>query len=197
MASLTPQDDVSLATAAKKRLERLERVMATQEKSRVACVHRGEEAAARAEAQRSQNHRRREGPVVPPVPAAAVCITPFMNGVEAAAGGAVEDPRGGQDSGLQQRAVPERLVPGSRDGAMYSGAFGRTGDLRLRMLQEQQGLISCNPIAFQEDMASQADAKYRCLIAVMGGGVLACRVGYSGQARYCTHSIFLGCPLKC
>ena len=168
--------------------------MATQEKSRVACVHRGEEAASRAEAQQSPNHRQ-AGPVVPPV-LSAVCIMPFMSGAEAAAG-AAEDPRDGQDSGLQQRVVPERLIPGSRDGAMYSGAFGRTGDLRLRMLQEQQGLISCNPIAFQEDMASQADAKYRCLIAVMGGGVLACRVGYSGQAHYCTHSIFLGCPLKC
>ena len=174
--------------------------MATQEKSRVACVHRGEEAASRAEAQQSPNHRQ-AGPVVPPV-LSAVCIMPFMSGAEAAAG-AAEDPRDGQDSGLQQRVVPERLIPGSRDGAMYSGAFGRTGDLRLRMLQEQQGLISCNPIAFQEDMASQADAKYRCLIA---WGIRASRRNtvltiffLAVPCLKCLSSCLRGnaCPLKC
>ena len=157
---MTLQDDVSLAAAAKKRLERLERAMATQEKSRVACAHKGEGAVARAPDGPQSQNLRQAGPAV--VVLAAACIMPFRNGVEAT--GAAEDPSDRRDSDLHHAAVPERLVPGSRDGAMYSGAFGRTGDLRLRMLQKQQGLITCNPIAFQEDMASQADAKYRCLL---------------------------------
>ena len=179
---LTLQEDISLAAAAKKRLERLERVMATQAKSRAACAHKvapplgGEGAVARIEARSQQQQQQQQqagpmvtvrGPLIIVAPAAA-CVMPFGDGAAAA-----EDAEEISDehNSEVQHAVPERLVPGSRDGAMYSGAFGRDRDLRHKMLQEQQGLIRSNPIAFQEDMASQADAKYRCLIAVMGGGV--------------------------
>ena len=153
--------------------------MTMQAKSRAACTQKdalpmgGEGAAARAEAH-SQSHQQ-SGPMASEAP--AVCITPLRDGTAAGAGEEKDSSDGQQDSEVQdsglpvqQHAVPERLVPGSRDGAMYSGAFGRDRDLRLRMLQEQRALIRCNPIAFQEDMASQADAKYRCLIACMSGG---------------------------
>ena len=128
--------------------------MATQAKRRATQLPGGEGAAARVEA-RSQQHHQQAGPLVSD--ALAACIEPV--------GEDAEYPNDEQRDSEVQLAVPERLVPGSRGGAMYSGVFGRTRDLRHKMMQEQQGLIRSNPIAFQEDMASQADAKYRCLIA--------------------------------
>ena len=68
---------------------------------------------------------------------------------------------GAEEAGVRYDEGTRRLLPPSRDGALYSGAFGRARDLRERMVKEQAFLIRCNPIAFQEDMASQADAKHR------------------------------------
>ena len=144
--------------------------MATQAKRRATQLPGGEGAAARVEA-RSQQHHQQAGPLVSD--ALAACIEPV--------GEDAEYPNDEQRDSEVQLAVPERLVPGSRGGAMYSGAFGRTRDLRHKMMQEQQGLIRSNPIAFQEDMASQADAKYRCLIAVMRGGAYISLSGLRGD----------------
>ena len=43
----------------------------------------------------------------------------------------------------------------------YSGAFGQAQLLREKMANEQASLMRSNPVAFQEDIASHADAKYR------------------------------------
>ena len=43
----------------------------------------------------------------------------------------------------------------------YSGAFGQAQLLREKMANEHASLMRSNPVAFQEDIASQADAKYR------------------------------------
>ena len=55
---------------------------------------------------------------------------------------------------------------------MYSGEFGRAQDLQQRRLQELKELIRCNPVAFQEDLASQADERYMC--GALGIVVTAC-----------------------
>ena len=61
----------------------------------------------------------------------------------------------------EDRHIPEGLVASvSWDGGMYSGAFGRAQDLQQKRLQELKELIRRNPIAFQEDLASQADDRY-------------------------------------
>ena len=57
--------------------------------------------------------------------------------------------------------IPGRLIPESRDGARYSGSFGRSRDAQKKLNQERILLISRNPVAFQEDFASQADARLR------------------------------------
>ena len=76
--------------------------------------------------------------------------------------GEEEDQRSdGEQVEATEEYEPERRVPESRDGAMYTGVYGRARDLRDKMIREQMALIRCNPVAFQEDMASQADAKYR------------------------------------
>ena len=63
-------------------------------------------------------------------------------------------------SRLEEQHILEGHEPWPRDGDMYSGAFGRAQDLRQKRLQEHKDLIRCNPIAFQEDSASQADERY-------------------------------------
>lgn len=51
---------------------------------------------------------------------------------------------------------------------MFSGAFGRVTDMRKKLHKEKAGLMKNNPAAFQEDVAAQAEAEFRC--GVIGGG---------------------------
>ena len=55
---------------------------------------------------------------------------------------------------------------------MFSGEFGRAQDLQQKRLKELKELIRRNPIAFQEDLASQADKRYMC--GPLGFVVTAC-----------------------
>jgi len=57
---------------------------------------------------------------------------------------------------LEHRSASARLTM-----LEYSGAFGQAQLLREKMANEQASLMRSNPVAFQEDIASQADAKYR------------------------------------
>ena len=54
--------------------------------------------------------------------------------------------------GEERRVVREfkSLVPESRDGARFSGVYGRHHDLRKKLFREHLALISSNPVAYQE-----------------------------------------------
>ena len=84
---------------------------------------------------------------------------PVMGGEEE---GEDEGEEGGEEEEeMEVEEDPRSLVPESRDGARYSGVYGRCHDLRKKLFREHLALISSNPAAFQEDAASQADAKLR------------------------------------
>ncbi|KAF5832674.1 hypothetical protein DUNSADRAFT_11381 [Dunaliella salina] len=63
------------------------------------------------------------------------------------------------------RSVAIPKVPPTPDGQRYSGAFGRVGKQRQRLLDEQRALLSRNPAAYEEDHARQSEDKIRKLAA--------------------------------